>query len=189
MSRNYKILLYLALGLLLLLAVYLVFRGLSDKGGSQPASQSQPQAASTTTSSLPDYLLDPEQEKSAYAFVKSFAELYNTYSYGDFSNLSALGDYQTTQMQQRTEEYIKTLGKITPVGYYQETSLLENSLKYKYNQVGRVTITAGLQIKIYNNYAPGLSGTQRPDKIRTSNLTMELVAYKQSWLADNIEIK
>lgn len=189
MSRNYKIIIYLVLGLLLLLAVYLVLSGLSDKGNNQPASQPQPQAGSTATSSLPDYLLDPEQEKSAYAFVKSFAELYNTYSYGDFSNLSALGDYQTTQMQQRTNEYIKTLGKTTPVGYYQEASLLENTLKYTYNQVGRVTITANLQIKIYNNYMPSLAGNPKPDKTRTANLTIGLVAYKQNWLADNIEIK
>lgn len=189
MSRTYKIVIYLVLGLLLFWAVFLVIKGLSEKGGNQSLSQSQSQTAHTATDNLPDYMLDPEEEKSAYAFVKNFAELYNTYGFGDFSNLSALGDYQTTQMQQRTEEYIKTLEKVTPVGYYQEASLLQNTLKYKYNQVGQVTITGNLQIKLYHNYISNLAVSQRPDKINTVNLSINLVAYRKSWLVDSIITK
>lgn len=189
MSRAYKIVIYLVVGLLLLWAVFLVINGLSEKDGSQSSLQPQPQSGNTATSSLPDYLLDPEEEKSAYAFVKNFAELYNTYGYGDFSNLSALGDYQTTQMQQRTQEHIQTLEKITPFGYYQEASLLQNTLKYKYNQVGLVTVTGSLQIKSYHNYSLGLAGSQRPDKTETVNLIINLITYKKSWLVDDIITK
>lgn len=198
MNKTYKILIFSAVGLLVLVALYFVFRSLAGEGPASPsASQgTSPVSPPAPVQTLPDYQLDPDQEKIVYEFVKNFAELYNTYSYADYSNLTALGDYETSQMQQKTVEYESSLEKKTQPGYYQEAKVIKDSFRYTYSQVGRLSVSIGVELKVYSNFFPNLalddsssSQTlpQKPESTKKINMELGLEKYGNRWIVNSIK--
>ncbi len=198
MNKIYKILIFSAVGLLVLVAIYFVFRSLAGGGPASPvASQETPSVSPPApVQTLPDYQLDPEQEKIVYEFVKNFAELYNTYSYADYSNLTALGDYETSQMQQKTVEYENSLEKKTQPGYYQEAKAIKDSFRYTYSQVGRLSVSIAVELKVYSNFFPApavddnTASQALPQKLESTkkiNLELGLEKYGNRWIVSSIK--
>ena len=196
MSKTNKILIFSAVGLLILVALYFVFKSLGG-GPAGPAGQGAPSTAQPgPVQSLPDYQLDPDQETAVYEFVKNFAELYNTYSYADYSNLTALGDYETVQMQQKTAELVVSLEKNTQPGYFQEAKIVKDSFKYKYPQAGRLSVTLSLEIKVYSNFFPNIKASdsasgqnplQKLEGTKKIGFELGLEKYGNRWIVNSIK--
>jgi hypothetical protein len=117
------ILIYGAIAVALIMVGFLIWAFVSPSG--QPKN-------SPSVSNVPDYYLAPEEEAHLQSFVKTFVELYNTYSTGDYSNLYALGDYQTTALQSRTKALIEELDRQTPENFDIVSQEDENSFKYSF---------------------------------------------------------
>ena len=143
MNKKYKILIYLAGFLLLLLVAVVVWKGLvPGQTPVQPEQTSNPGLSTTTGQSIsvPDYILSDADEADLKEFVKNFVNLYNTYSYSDFSNLTALGDYQTQAMQEKTLSAIENWQNTLPLGYRIATKSDIGSFSYKYPNAGQVIV-------------------------------------------------
>lgn len=120
---NKRIWIYIAIGLFIVLVIFGFVWYFS-----QPAAK----APSGGQGALPSYILDPKEEARAAGFVKNFVSLYNTYSQGDYSNLYAVGSYETPGQQTRTIAYIKQLETSTPVGHEIRTNADSGKFSYTY---------------------------------------------------------
>ncbi len=141
MNKKYKILIYLAGFLLFLLVAVVVWKGLiPGQAPVQPEQTNSPGLSTTTgqSMSVPDYILSDADESDLREFVKNFVNLYNTYSYADFSNLTALGDYQTQAMQEKTISAIENWQNTLPLGYKIVTTSDIGSFSYKYPSAGQI---------------------------------------------------
>ena len=198
MNKNYKYLIYFGGAVVLFLAIYLVIRGLQgDSGSSGSGTTGNQQNNNLASSTLPSYILDPSEEQKVYEFVKNFSELYNTYSYSDFSNLTALGDYQTPEMQQTTVSYVSYLEKNTVPGYLQEASVVPSSFHYDYPSASRLVVSLSLKIKKYSNFYPKIGDAvslreSYSTKLEGENLTvveLELIKAGTGWQVNKFQIK
>jgi len=188
MKFNYKILLYIIGFFVLLAAIYAIIAGLSSpntqNSGNQNLSSGQ---ASGTMASLQ---LSDQEEASIKEFVKNVVTLYNNYSYADFSNLTALGDYETEDMQQKTLDYISQLQAETAIGFRQVSQPDLSSFSYQSPNLSTVIVT--LNVKITDTYNTGsqldLRGGQQPNSFTVTDI-LTLKSYGQSWLIDDIQIK
>lgn len=93
---------------------------------------SQPTVAPPPGTEVPDYFLAADEEENLKVFVKTFVELYNTYSQDDLSNPVALGDYQTKDMQERTLSMVDNMEQALPVGYEKYTNADVATFSYTY---------------------------------------------------------
>ena len=198
MNKNYKYLIYFGGAVVLFLAIYLVIRGLQgDSGLSGSGTAGNQQNGNLASSTLPSYILDPTEEQKVYEFVKNFSELYNTYSYSDFSNLTALGDYQSPEMQQTTVKYVSFLEKNTVPGYLQEASVVLDSFHYDYPSANRLVVNINLKIKKYSNFYPKIGDVvslreSYSTKLEGENLTvveLELIKAGTGWQVNKFQIK
>jgi hypothetical protein len=191
MNKNYKYLVYLGAAVLFILVIYLVIKGLQSNG--RPADSGlagNSQNGNLASSSLPSYLLNPDEELRVYEFVKNFLELYNTYSYSDYSNLTALGDYQTSGMQQTTVNYVSFLKKTVLPGYLQEAKADKDSFRYDYPSIDRLIVNLSLTEKKYSNFYPKVGGmTSKPEGEKRIAVELELVKFGKGWLVNNFQIK
>ncbi len=99
------------------------------------------QTNTPNVSNVPSYQLTQDEEDHLRSFVKTFIELYNTYSTGDYSNLYALGDYQTTDMQYRTKALITQLEQETPENYDLVSTEVPGAMTYIYNQGNTIKVS------------------------------------------------
>lgn len=130
MNKN-KFLILLGVGIVGLVLVFLVVRGLFGGAGSQNG---------TNTQNIPDYVLNSAEEVQVKEFVQNFISLYNTYTTEDTSNLAALGDYQTETMQNNTALRIKSL-EAGPEGLSVVTESDGNTFAYTYTEANRLSVT------------------------------------------------
>ncbi len=183
MSKTNKILLYLFGFLLVCGLFFLIVRGLTNKSSQKPVDNTQ--------TNLPDYVLSQSDETKVKEFVKNFINLYNTYGYADFSNLTALGDYQTVNFQNKTKETVSSLETSTPVGYQKETQAKPETFSYKYplSNLLKVYMDAKVEEKVSDQ---NLQISPRTENIFNSydvKITVELVPSGKNWLVNDILIQ
>lgn len=145
-------------------------------------------------SNLPEYLMSEQEEAQVKEFALNFLKLYNTYSFSDYSNLLALGDYQTPEMQKKTLQIAEKLKQKTAVGFKQEITLEPNSFFYEYPEGSILNVKIRGTLKQYSNFYqnPELdfnkSYVPKLESTKTLNFRLELAKYGKNWLVNNLEI-
>lgn len=172
MPKIYKYLLYFGGFLSFLLILFIILHALS---ASKPTLVSNGTTASSTFSNLPGYILPDESD--VRKFVENFVILYNTYSYGDYSNLTALGDYQTPELQQKTLDLVSRLQNSTPAGYSVVTNVDDSSFSYIYPEATQAFISL-------NGSATQSQGGH--DAVYSFTASLSLQKSGNNWLVSNI---
>ena len=187
MPKQYKILLYILGFFLILVIAYAIFHGFSNTPSQQSSNNT---TSSSTNSNLPQYILSQDQETWVKEFVKNFVSLYNSYSYADYSNLTALGDYQTPLMQQRTITLVQNLQATTPIGFVITTVPDMSTFTYQYPSADQLLVSVQAQVTESTNAASS-GGPRSPTQSNTYTVTvnLELTPFNQNWLVNNFEIK
>ncbi len=135
--------------------------------------------------------LTEAQKQSVREFVKNFILLYNSYAYGDYSNLSSLGDYQTQKAQKQTLDRIEQLLENTPVGFRRivevsNSGIEVKSLLFPPKQIEtKIKFWVKDQVIIPEGTTPRSDDAVKPKEYE-ARATLRLVPYNQSWLVDNI---
>ena len=144
-------------------------------------------------SKLPEYIMSEQEEAGIKQFAISFLKLYNTYSFDDYSNLLALGDYQTPEMQKKTLEIVEKLKQNTSLGFKKELVLDQEYFVYEYPEGSKLFVELkGIERQFSNFYKkPDLNFNKSyiPKLENTNKLKykLELTKYGKNWLVNNIE--
>jgi hypothetical protein len=157
----------------------------------QTSQSSQPTASSTDQDVPPPLTLtlSAADEGSLKEFVKNFVTLYNNYSFDDFSNLTALGDYENQAMQQKTQDLISRLQTSLPPGFSQSSDPQLSTFSYKTIDLQTFTVTESVNISETNSSQNSLSirSSEQPQSyVATEILTV--VKYGQGWLVGDVQI-
>lgn len=186
MNKSYKIILVIIGAFVLLAALFAIVISMSKPAPKTPdASTNQP-----TTDTKPILQLDAQEETQVRQFVKNYVELYNNYSYGDYTNLTAVGDYETQKMQEKTLETIKNLQENTLEGFSQTAEADLSTFSYKYTNAD--TLSVSIKAGISQDSNSGLSTSARnPGEQKTKVLTeiLTLKSYGKNWIVDDLETK
>lgn len=187
MNRNYKIILYFAGFLIFLFAIFaIIFNLLKSPQKSDSNQNTGSNQASSTVSTGP--VLSSSDETKLKEFVKNSLTLYNNYSYNDFSNLTAIGDYETLAMQQKTQEVISQLQSTLQPGFSQSSEPDMSSFSYKFTKTD--TVEALINVKItQGNSNDLLTRSLQANSASIVSEKLVLKTYGQNWLIDDIEIK
>ncbi len=186
MEKKYRIILYVAGFFIALGVIYAIAAGLSKPQNNSTLNQGQAQTATTTTSILQ---LSQQEEAGVREFVKNFLTLYNNYSYGDFNNLTALGDYETQNMQQETLDTVNGLQSSVPIGYSQNSEPDFSTFSYEYPNPNTVVVTIQVKIiKSFNNQNEILTRSSVVPQTQNSTEVLTLQSYGQSWLVSDLQI-
>lgn len=173
MNKSYKFLFYIVGFFAIILIVFLIVNGISSKPSGSGTGPGQ---------KLPDYILSQQDEANIKIFVQNFVILYNSYSYQDYSNLTALGDYQTPNLQQKTINLVNQLGQSVPPGFSIRTTVESASFGYSYPQGDRIFAhIQGLATETNTN-----SGQKISYPVSAS---LELQKFGSSWQVDVISIE
>ena len=167
MQLKNKYFLYILGFFAILLIGFLIFRSLNSSSSSQ-------------TGKPPDYILSADQEHQVSVFVENFVSLYNSYSEEDYTNLTALGDYQTSQMQDKTTQLVKSLENSTPKGFEIRTQTETGTFTYKYTEANK--ILAAVKARVTET---SLGSAQKSYEIIAN---LELLKQNANWVVNNIEI-
>lgn len=179
MPKVYKIILVLILAFLAIGVGFLLYSNLSKEPLSPVSSKQQ--------SDLPDYILPSDEEARVREFVKNFGNLYNTYSYADYSNMTALGDYQTPQLQAETLSLVNSLENSVKFGFAKETKVDIASFSYKYPSAGILQVSVVAEVFESQNFYPK-SETAPAWQKYLARITLDLVKNNQNWLVSQIQI-
>lgn len=179
MPKQYKILLIIGAFFVLILVGFLIVNNLSSPKNPGPGSNQSPQATSTTD--VPDYLLSEESEASLKEFVKNYVNLYNSYSYDDYSNLTALGDYQTQSMQEQVLASIAEYEKTVPAGYRIITTADPATFQYSYPSSDNLSATISAKVS-------EVFGEVQTPKQYNVNIQLQIGRQKVGWLVKDIKI-
>lgn len=136
--------------------------------------------------------ISKEDEQDLNNFVKNFVLLYNSYTSDDYSNLLALGDYQTINVQKQTLKFIEEYKESKVVGV--RKSIKPDTYKAVFNQVflpteyfDAIVEFVHLETPIENYYF----SPREEDKLRIMeilrSMRLKVVRYNNSFLVDNIE--
>ena len=166
---------------MILIIGFLIYRGLFPSGqqpNNQPNNQGQ----------APDYVLDSQEEARVKEFVKNFVNLYNSYSFADYSNLTALGDYQTSAMQDKTLQLVGQLEADTPEGFQRQTETEIDTFAYGYPNASQLSVEVKAWVE--ETTIIGEPGPRSPEKSTRYPVTvkLELSRSGQAWLVNNFEI-
>lgn len=159
-------------------------------GKSQPRAQPENPSANNQAEIL---LVSPAEQESITKFVKNFLTLYNNYGYEDYSNLEALGDYQTENAQKQTIKRMEQLKAETPVGFRRTVQLDKASIKIEKLGILKTSFKVSAKLPAIDsveNQAPVSSRSADTQGSKAINLEVELrlVPYNQGWLVDDILI-
>lgn len=161
---------------MLILVGFLIMNGLSS-----PKTTNNQNTQVNTTANVPDYMLSVSDEASLKEFVKNYINLYNSYSYGDYSNLTALGDYQTQSMQEQALASITEYEKTLPAGYSLTTSANTTTFQYQYPSAS--DLSASISGK-----ASEVAGEGQVVKQFNVKFQLEIGRQKNGWLVKDIKI-
>ncbi len=187
MKSYQKILLY-GLGFFVVAVLFFtILQGfLKQPGNNNAKNQNQ----ENDTVELSDYILSTQEESTVKEFVKNFVNLYNSYSYKNFSNLTALGDYQTLEFQKKTAEFVAELENSVPSGFLQTTVSDLNTFKYSYQNLSLLTATLKAhvteEIQNYNQVSPRSAQNTKQYLI---TVRIELIKSANVWLVNDIKIQ
>ncbi len=190
MSKSYKFLLYFIGFLVFVVIVYLIIKGLTSTPANPPAGNTGNNQ--NNQQNLPDYILSDQDEAGVKEFVKNFINLYNTYRYQDFSNLTALGDYQTPAFQQKTIDLVSQLEQSTPMGFSKITVADSATFSYKYPKANLLEVTMQADVSetvgegSQNGIAPRSSPSSSSYRV---SVQVELVPNGKNWLVNDFMIQ
>jgi len=188
MERKYKIILFILGFFFLFLMVYLVIRGIMPQTQNPQSGQ---QSAGSGNQDVPPPLtlaLNADDESSLRQFVKNFVTLYNNYSYNDFSDLTALGDYENQAMQQKSLDFISQTEPTLQSGYSQSSDPQLSTFSYKTIDLQTFTVTINVNITETNSQNElSLRSSEEPQNYTDSD-TLTIVRYGQSWLVADVQI-
>ncbi len=179
MPKQYKILLSIGGFFVLLLAGFLIISSLSSP--KDPISGNNQPSQATSTGNVPDYMLSASQEASLKEFVKNFVNLYNSYSYNDYSNLTALGDYQTQSIQEQVLASIAEYEKTLPAGYKIITTVDPATFQYSYPTAENLSATISARVS-------EVIGEGQTPKQYNINIQLQIGQQKTGWLVKDIKI-
>lgn len=148
-------------------------------------SSSNSKQNSTDVGELPSYVLQGSQEAVVKEFVKNFINLYNSYRYNDYSNLSSLGDFQTVSFQEQTIEKIKNLEKNTPENFIQISEVNLKTFDYNYPNAKQLIVTVEVLVKTGNSSS---EATKKFLETLVYKAKIELTPFNNSWLVNQLEI-
>ena len=183
MEKNWKLLVFIGIIFVLLIVGFLVWSALGSKPGNTGGSGGGGEQSQQSGGAL-----DQQKENQLKEFVKNFINLYNTYSYGDYSNPLALGDYQTPNLQQKTSSFVANLEQTIVPGYSKVTTADEASFSYKPSAGGFVA-TINAQVAETSFASAGVSPRQEPsEQIYEITATLTVLPSGNGWVADEINI-
>ncbi len=185
MSKPYKIILYLASFFVVLTIGFLIYYNVTKTPSNQ---QNQP---NNNNQDLPEYFLGADEEARVKEFVKNFVTLYNSYRYADYTNLTALGDYQTVSMQEKTLNFISQLENTVPVGFAINTTPDVSTFTYKYPEASRITASLKAEVEEIQNENLEKNFSPRNPEIKTKyqiTVNIVLIRFNGNWLVDSFEI-
>jgi len=176
MNKTNKILLYIGGLLVFVMIGVMIYVTVSKQ--SQTPSVSEP---------LPQYILGSTEEVQLKEFARYFLKLYNSYGYGYTSNLSALGDDQTTAMQEKTIAFIEDLNSTLADGFNQITEPDASSFSYTYLEADH--ITAMLNATVNETYGDeGSPRSPAETKIYSIKAKFKFIKNGDKWFVDNLQI-
>jgi len=179
MVKQYKILLFLGGFFVLVLVGFLIINNLSSS--KTPIIDNNQKNQIDTTTNVPDYMLSVPEEASLQEFVKNYVNLYNSYSYGDYSNLTALGDYQTQSMQEETLSSIAKYEETLPIGYQISTEADSKTFKFSYPSADNLSATISAEVS-------EVAGENLPPKKYKATIELGIGRQKTGWLVKDIKI-
>lgn len=142
-------------------------------------------AAPDRTTEQVDYLLSGDEEAKAKEFVKSFVNLYNTFRYADYRNLTATGDYQTPAFQERTVAYVAELERTVEPGYSRVTEADASTFTYRYPNARRLEVQLRATVAERRGQPGGLDVRSSPLE-RTFSVTASVTLSRSggTWFVD-----
>jgi len=179
MAKQYKILLFLGGFFVLGLVGFVIINSLPSP--ETPIIDNNQNNQVDTTTNVPDYMLSAPEEASLQEFVKNYVNLYNSYSYGDYSNLTALGDYQTQSMQEETLNSIAKYEETLPIGYQISTEADAKTFSYSYPSSDSLSTTISAEVS-------EVLGENLPSKKYKATIDLEIGRQKTGWLVKDIKI-
>jgi hypothetical protein len=189
MTKGFKILLAGGIFLVIIIIVYFVVKPPITAPQVQPAASNQ----NNGNNKLPEYILSSDEETRVKEFAFNFIKLYNTYSYSDYSNMLALGDYETPEMQQKTLDLVDKLKVTEQVGFMQEAEADLNYFSYEYPESSSLFVKVKIKKKQYSNYYPKPEldfkklYIPKLEQTKTESFKLHLSKYGKNWLVNNIE--
>lgn len=144
-------------------------------------------AAPDTAAEQAGYLLSGDEEARIKEFVKSFVNLYNTFRYADYRNLTATGDYQTPAFQERTVAYVAELERTTSPGYSRVTEVDASTFTYRYPSARRLETQVRATVTEHRGQPGGLDVRSTPLE-RTFSVTASVTLSRSGgrWFVDGI---
>lgn len=116
------------------------------------------------------------EEKEIIDFSKFYIEFYNTYEFGDYSNMSSLGaGYSLPDMQNRLSARFLDLQENTPEGYKMKTVVNESDVSIKKHDASFAEISAIGESTIVS----GLKSS--PEKVKI-NVTLSIYKVNNKWM-------
>ncbi|MBI3232298.1 MAG: hypothetical protein HYZ51_04435 [Candidatus Doudnabacteria bacterium] len=182
MPTRIKIIIIIFIIIASLAVAVALFKDVKDSGDS-----SQPSSVQV----LDD--VSSKEKESALKFVKNFLSLYNSYSFEDYSNLEALGDYETQNAQKQTLERIERLRKETPLGFLRNVEVNDSDIEIKKLFVPAGQIQVKAKFLVVETIQPSAEVSPRSDdslkqKQFEATARLKLVPYGKSWLVDDIVV-
>lgn len=183
MKISYKILLFVGGFFAVLILLVVVYASMSRPGGENGGT------AQNQSQSLPEYILGDQEERELAEFVKYFVNLYNSYAYGYTSNLSALGDDQTTEMQQRTLELIEMLESGLPENFSQETEADAATFSYRYPEANHIIAFISAKVTEKTGSQVGVSPRMPAESVEYPvKVELDLIKADSKWYVNEIKI-
>lgn len=179
MTKQYKILLFLGGFIVFVIIGFIIINSLSSPSSPNMTDNQNNQA--NNSPSLPDYMLSAAEEANLKEFVKNYINLYNSYSYADYSNLTALGDYQTQSMQEETLSSIARYEAILPIGYQISTEADAKTFSYRYPSADSLSAIISVQIS-------EILGENLPPKKYKATVELGIGRQRAGWLVKDIKI-
>lgn len=170
MKKRDKLLLYLGGGFIVLMLGAVILWNIAGSSN---------ETSSSVSVNLPNYILNSDDEQQIQEFVKYFVSLYNSYGYGYLSNLSALKDQQSLQMQEKTSKLIDELNKTLQPGDSVRTEVDLQTFSYLYPEASH------LVIKVEGVVTAKQEGSASQYRIFTQ---LDLVRINKKWLVNDIKI-
>jgi hypothetical protein len=134
-----------------------------------------------------------EERQRLTEFVKNFLTLYNNFGYEDYSNLLALGDYETENAQKQTLERVEDLRLFVPIGFRRTSEISESSLKFQKLILPPDAVVVQVEVLVSEEIVNQTSSSFRSDDANeTKNYSalaeLKLVPYNSGWLVDSINL-
>ncbi len=166
MEKN-KILVSIGVGLVSLFLLFLVVRGLFSNENAGQNSQN-----------IPLYTLTQAEEVRLLGFVQNIISLYNSYSTDDTSNLTALGDFMTINMQRKVTQRVEVISS-SPDFLTVRGEAKPGTFRYTYSQGSELSAFMDVEVRETNAETSAV-------KSNTLHCSLLLLRDSTRWIVDDV---